>query len=63
MMETDELAADIGTVIDGIKAVDIGLIDSVGGLNDAMSALKEMIKQNKKSKPKPKGSRTGSAEK
>ena len=49
MMETDELAADIGTVIDGIRAVDIGLIDSVGGLSDAMSALKDMIREQKKS--------------
>lgn len=49
MMETDELAADIGTVIDGIKAVEIGLIDSVGGLSDAMNALKEMIREQKKS--------------
>lgn len=47
MMETDELAADIGTVIDGIKAVEIGLIDSVGSLSDAIKALKDMIKENK----------------
>lgn len=50
MLETDELAADIGTVIDGIKAVDIGLIDSVGSLNDAITELKKMIKANKKGK-------------
>ena len=29
MLETDELAADVGTVIDGIHAVKIGLIDKV----------------------------------
>lgn len=62
MMETDELAADIGTVIDGIKAVDIGLIDSVGGLKDAMGALKEMIKQDKKAKQKTKSSKPVSGE-
>ncbi len=50
MMETDELAADIGTVIDGIKAVEIGLIDSVGGLSDAIKALKDMIRANKSEK-------------
>lgn len=48
MMETDELAADIGTVIDGIKAVEIGLIDKVGGLSDALAELKNMIRISKK---------------
>jgi ATP-dependent protease ClpP protease subunit len=43
MLETDELAADIGTVIDGIDAVKEGLIDSVGGLGDALLSLKELI--------------------
>ena len=48
MLETDELAADIGTVIDGLRAVDIGLIDAVGSLSEAMDALKEMCRQAKK---------------
>ena len=48
MLETDELAADIGTVIDGLCAVKIGLIDEVGGLGDALSALHEMIAQKKR---------------
>ena len=48
MLETDELAADIGTVIDGIHAVEIGLIDSVGGLGNALGALHEMIEQKNK---------------
>jgi hypothetical protein len=43
MLETDELAADIGTVIDGIDAVKEGLIDSVGGLGDALLSLKDLI--------------------
>jgi len=42
MMRTDEIATDMGTVIDGGEAVKIGLIDSVGGLADAVAALKEM---------------------
>ncbi|MBR2021193.1 MAG: ATP-dependent Clp protease proteolytic subunit, partial [Clostridia bacterium] len=49
MLETDELAADIGTVIDGLHAVEIGLIDEVGGLCNALSALHAMIKQKKDS--------------
>ena len=44
MLETDELAADIGTVIDGLRAVDIGLIDAVGSLSEAMDALKAMCR-------------------
>lgn len=48
MLETDELASDIGTVIDGIHAVEIGLIDSVGGLGNALGALHKMIEQKKK---------------
>ena len=48
MLETDELAADIGTVIDGLQAVEIGLIDAVGGLGDALLALHQMIEKEKK---------------
>lgn len=44
MLETDELAADIGTVIDGLRAVDIGLIDAVGSLSEALDALKDMCR-------------------
>ena len=43
MLETDELAADIGTVIDGISAVNHGLIDKVGSLGDALGELKRMM--------------------
>ena len=46
MLETDELVADIGTVIDGTKAVEIGLIDKVGTLSDAINTLKNAV--NKK---------------
>ena len=43
MMKTDEIATDVGSVIDGREAVDIGLIDAVGGLSDAMHSLKGII--------------------
>ncbi len=52
MMETDEIATDVGSVIDGEKAVDIGLIDSVGGLADAMECLKQLVRERKKGKRK-----------
>ena len=54
MMETDEIATDVGSVIDGETAVNIGLIDSVGGLADAMECLKELVKAKKNRKRKTK---------
>lgn len=47
LMRTDQIATDTGTLIDGEEAVRCGLIDSVGGLSDAMDALRGMI-DNKK---------------
>ena len=44
MSETSQLANDVGSVIDGTEAVKIGLIDSVGGLTDALEALRSMAK-------------------
>ena len=43
MMATGEMASDVGTVIYGQQAVDCGLIDAVGSLSDALSALHPMI--------------------
>ena len=39
MMRPDELATDIGSIIDGSEAVRYGIIDSVGGLSDALAAF------------------------
>lgn len=47
MLSTDELASDVGSVVYGKKAVETGLIDSLGGLSDALSCLHEMIDQNR----------------
>ena len=44
MMRPDELATDMGTIIEGSQAVEYGIIDRVGGLSDALSELKGMIK-------------------
>ena len=46
-MNTRELVTDVGTVLDGEKAVKEGLIDNVGSLCDAMSCLYEMIENSK----------------
>ena len=43
MMKPDEMANDIGSVLDGEEAVRIGLIDEIGGLDSALSALRKMI--------------------
>lgn len=42
MMRPDELATDIGSIIEGREAVEYGIIDYVGGLSDALAALREM---------------------
>lgn len=50
MMATGEMATDVGTILYGKEAVSSGLIDKLGGLNDALSALHKMIdKQKEKS--------------
>ena len=51
-MNTNELVMDIGTILDGQDAVDEGLIDSIGNLNDAVSALYRMIRKSEKKKTK-----------
>ncbi len=48
MMNTDELIMDVGTVLEGEKAVETGLIDSMGGLSDAVECLYDMIENTEK---------------
>ena len=48
MMETGELATDVGTILYGKEAVAAGLIDQLGGLSDALTALHQMIEEYKK---------------
>lgn len=50
LMRTDQIATDVGSIIDGEEAVNIGLIDSIGGLNDALESLRMMIREEKRSK-------------
>lgn len=45
MMKPDEIANDIGSILDGEAAVAAGLIDEVGGLDRALACLKNMIRQ------------------
>ena len=57
MLETGELVTDMGSVLSGEQAVELGLIDSLGGLSDAVTWLydeieagKERTKKSKKQK-------------
>lgn len=43
MMNTTELATDVGSVLSGEQAVELGLIDRMGSLSDAMEGLYAMI--------------------
>ena len=56
MMNTGELVMDVGTVLDGEKAVEEGLIDHLGGLSEAIACLYQMIEQQQTPKPQRKGS-------
>lgn len=50
MMNTDELATDVGTILYGKEAVASGLIDELGGLSDALNCLHQMIEAEKERK-------------
>lgn len=47
MLNTDELATDVGSVVYGEQAVSMGLIDRLGGLSDALECLHRMIRKKK----------------
>ena len=42
MMKPDDMATDIGTILEGEDAVRVGLIDEVGGLSEALAALRHL---------------------
>ncbi len=52
MMATGEMATDVGTILYGKEAVASGLIDKLGGLNMALTALHRMIDAEKKKNTK-----------
>lgn len=45
LMRTEEMATDVGSILEGREAVEAGLIDEVGGLADAIAALRAMRKE------------------
>ena len=50
MLNTDELAADTGSVLYGEDAVREGLIDRIGSLGDALESIHGMIDEGKRKK-------------
>lgn len=52
MMRPDQIATDCGSIIEGHEAVEIGIIDEVGGLDRALEVLREMSRKNRSNKNK-----------
>lgn len=50
MLDTTQLTKDIGSILVGSQAVEKGIIDEVGGIQDALKKLYSMIETRKKSK-------------
>lgn len=48
MMRPDQIATDCGTIIEGEEAVRYGIIDEVGGLDRALSVLRQMSDEKKR---------------
>ena len=42
---TTKLTNDVGTVVEGVEAVESGLIDEIGGIGEALSALRAMCRR------------------
>ena len=51
MMNTEELVLDIGTMLEGRRAVECGLIDRLGGLGEAVDCLYDLIGKSEKRYP------------
>ena len=45
---TDTLVNDIGTILEGEEAVTCGLIDEIGGIKEALAALRHMCQEKSK---------------
>ena len=45
-MNPHELATDVGSVLSGRQAVELGLIDAMGSLSDALEALYQLIESS-----------------
>ena len=48
MMATGEIATDVGSVVYGREAVELGLVDQLGSVGDALAYLHQQIEENRK---------------
>lgn len=48
MLDTKQLAKDVGSILVGEEAVKKGIIDEVGGIKEALAKINEMIDERKK---------------
>jgi ATP-dependent protease ClpP protease subunit len=48
MLDTNQLAKDLGSILVGQEAVNKGIIDSVGGIKEALAKINEMIDAGKR---------------
>ena len=48
MLNTGEMAADVGSVVYGEEAVELGLMDQIGSLNEALECLYGQIEKNRR---------------
>ena len=48
MFRTGELVRDVGTVLIGKEAVELGLVNEVGGLNAALAKLRSLVRSRKR---------------
>lgn len=46
LLNTTEMSCDIGSILYGQEAVDVGIIDSVGSLSGAIKKLKELVNKS-----------------
>lgn len=47
MLDTNQLAKDVGSILVGMETVEKGIIDEVGGIREALTKLYDMIDKNK----------------
>ena len=59
MFRTGELVRDVGTVLVGSDAVNLGLMDAVGGLSEALAALNRMIEERRAGRERVAGREAG----
>lgn len=54
MLKKEQLSNDVGSVLIGKDAVDLGLIDELGGINQALEKLYSLVEERKELKKKTK---------